>query len=68
MRDLAAEIATIEADKFTALLIAVLRRYEELFPGWEISTITLPKKENRNEMIDNTIELLQKMERWQTGG
>ena len=64
MRDLVKEIAEADADMLSPLLIALIRRYAELFPDWEISTITLPKTKNRNEMIDNTIELLQKMKHW----
>ncbi len=59
MFDLVEEIA--QADEVEKLLEAVLRRYAQLFPDWEVSTISLEKSSDRNEQLDRIIEMLQKM-------
>lgn len=61
MFDLAGEIAKADEVEVEELLKAVLRRYAELFPGWELSTISLQKSADPNEQIDRVIEVLQKM-------
>lgn len=38
-----------------------LERYNVCFPDWEVSTISVEKKENRNEQIDNVIRILERM-------
>lgn len=43
------------------LLDVVLRRYEELFPDWEISTVSVCKSYDRNEQLDRMIAVLQGM-------
>ena len=43
------------------VLSAVVLRYGELFPDWEISTISLKKSEDRNQQIDRMIQLLTQM-------
>ena len=43
------------------LLTAVLARYGELYPDWEISTISIRRAEDRAEQIDRTIRMLQRM-------
>ena len=37
---------------------AVLRRYSDLFPDWEIATVSINKKEDREEQLNNIIRLL----------
>ncbi len=61
MSDLVEEIARADETEINELIKAVLLRYEELFPGWELSTISLQKSSDRNEQIDQTIDFLQKM-------
>ena len=38
---------------------AVLRRYSDLFPDWEIATVSINKKEDREEQLNNIIRLLE---------
>ena len=40
---------------------AVLRRYHDLFPDWEIATISICKNLDRTEQINNIIQLLEKL-------
>ena len=61
MRDLVEEIAYAEKTEIEELLTAVLDRYAELFPDWEISTISLQKNSDRDAQLDSIIEMLQKM-------
>lgn len=49
------------ADKchIDAIIHALLCRYKELYPDWELHIVSLPKTPDRNEMIDSNIRLLQ---------
>ena len=40
---------------------AVVNRYGELFPDWEIGTFSIEKKRDRNEQIDRMIDFLEKL-------
>ncbi len=44
-----------------ALLKAVLARYDEAFPDWEVSVITIEKQRDRNAQIDGIIAVLNGM-------
>ena len=59
--NLVEEIAQAEGFEIEKLLKAVLQRYTELFPDWQLNTICLPKNSGRNEMIDRIIAILQNM-------
>lgn len=61
MFDLVEEIAQAEEMEMEALLDAVLQRYAQLYPDWEISTISLEKSSDKKEQIDRIIAMLQKM-------
>lgn len=61
MEKLEEAIANAEADQLGQILLAVIRRYAEVFPDWDISTIALPKDKARNQIIDNTIAFLKSM-------
>lgn len=61
MSDLMEKISQAQADELEALLRAVLHRYAELFPDWEISTISFQKTGDRNQQIDQYIALLTNM-------
>ena len=45
------------------LLDAVLKRYAQLYPDWEVCTISLEKTISHNEQLDRMIELLQNMKK-----
>ena len=61
MIDLINEIEYVDGNMIGSVLNAVLKRYNELFPEWEVSTISLHKCTDRNEQLDNMIMLLEKM-------
>ena len=61
MHDLVEGIAQANEEEIDTLLKAVLRRYAQLFPDWEVSTISLEKSSDRNEQLDRIIEMLQNM-------
>ena len=61
MFDLVEEIKQADGTEIEKLLKVVLQRYAVLYPGWEISTISLQKSADRNEQIDRMITMLQNM-------
>jgi hypothetical protein len=61
MENLIAQIARADGAQIEKLLNAVLRRYGELYPDWEVSTVTVEKTQNRSEQLDRIIALLEKM-------
>lgn len=58
MDKLLSRIAQANDMEIGDILAAVLRRYEELFPEWEVSTFSLKKETDRNRQIDETIRML----------
>ena len=61
MDDLLKKIAQADDMDVEKLLKAVLQRYGVLFPEWEVSVLSLQKNSDRNQQLDQTIALLQKM-------
>ena len=61
MENLIAQIGRADGAQIEKLLNAVLRRYGELYPDWEVSTVTVEKTQNRSEQLDLIIALLEKM-------
>lgn len=55
------EIARADSTEIEMLLKAVLERYGELYPDWEISTVSLQKSADTEEQLDRMIAMLQKM-------
>ena len=58
---IADKIAQADTLEIEMLLNAVLMRYAQLFPDWEICTISLQQDCDRNEQLDRIIDMLQKM-------
>ena len=54
-------ILAAEENELEEILRAVLRRYAEVFPNWEVSTISIDKTRDRNEQLDQLIAMAQKM-------
>ncbi len=54
-------IRTANAQSLEPILKALLSRYAEVFPQWEISVITLDKQKDRNDQIDAVIAVLENM-------
>ena len=61
MQELLDGIARADSEELNELLQAVIKRYAELFPDWDISTISIRKCGDRNEQLDGMIRLLEKM-------
>ena len=61
MENIYDEIAKVSAYDINDVLDAVLSRYSELFPGWDICTYSIEKTGSRNEQIDRTINFLEKL-------
>jgi hypothetical protein len=61
MHDLLAGIAQANETEISDLLQAVIRRYAQLFPEWELGTISIEKSGDRNAQIDQMILVLQSM-------
>ena len=61
MKTLTEQIAQLRDTEIGDVLSAVVLRYGELFPDWEISTISLKKSEDRNQQIDRMIQMLMQM-------
>lgn len=61
MDELLERIAQAREYEIADVLTAVLRRYGELFPDWEICTIAVNKNEDKVEQIDCIIDMLEKM-------
>ncbi len=52
-----------QAEDMEMIMKAVISRYEELFPDWEISTISIEKGKDRDAQLDQAIALLQSMKK-----
>ena len=61
MIDLVEEISKAKAEDLERLLFAVLNRYAELFPDWEVTTLSIQKTGDRNAQIDQHIQLLTRL-------
>ena len=58
MDDVFEKIRAANNPQIHELLDAVMDRYRELNPDWEISFLSLLRSGNTNEQIDRTIQLL----------
>lgn len=61
MDELLEKIAQADEYEVEELLKAILRRYAEVFPDWEVSTVSLHKGADRKEQIDRIIKMLESM-------
>ena len=61
MQNITENIARADAAQIGDLLDAVLKRYGELYPDWDICTFSLCKQEDRDQQIDAAIRILQRM-------
>ena len=54
-------IKNAKPEELEDIVQAVLVRYRELYPDWEIMFLSLDKKENMNDQLDSIIALLNNM-------
>ena len=59
--DFLKKVKKIEKNEIDQIMQAVLARYRELFPEWEVSIISFEKGSDRNADIDRMIAFLRKM-------
>lgn len=52
-------IKNVRDEDIPFLFKAVAQRYQEVFPDWSVTVITLKKTKDRNEQIDRIISNLQ---------
>ena len=55
------EISQARDFEIEEMMTALLKRYRELYPDWEVSVISLEKKDDRNRQIDEVIQFLEKL-------
>ena len=51
-------IDAVEQKDISVVFDAVLSRYKQLFPEWEMVFFTLDKTKNKNEQLDRIIDFL----------
>lgn len=61
MHDLIKEIAQVDDMEISDVLDAARKRYNELFPDWEVCTVSIEKSTDRNEQLERMIAMLQNM-------
>ena len=54
-------IKNIKPEEMSDVLMAVQRRFHELYPDWELIITTLEKNVDKNEQLDRIIALTEKM-------
>ena len=54
-------IKKAEPEELNDILLAVLARYREVFPNWEVMIVSLEKAGDKNEQMDRMIGLLENM-------
>jgi len=61
MKWLQARIRKLKADQIHQVLGWVTERYGELYPDWDITTVSLERKGNKNEQLSRMGALLENM-------
>ena len=61
MEEMRQKIAQADAEAVDTLLTAVLARYGELYPDWEVCTMSVRKDEDKAKQIDAIIRRLEYM-------
>lgn len=55
------EIEKVDSYEIRYVLEAVIERYNELFPDWEIGTFSIERCKDKNEQIDQIIAFFEKL-------
>ena len=61
MEEILQKIARADEAQASELLEAVLRRYAELYPDWDVGTISVQKSKDPKKQLDDTIRVLESM-------
>ena len=55
------QIKKAKPEELNDILQTVLTRYREVFPGWELITISLEEAVDKKEQLDRIIAMLENM-------
>ena len=55
------QIKKAKPEELNDILLAVMTRYREVYPDWEVMTVSLEKAGDKNEQLDRMIGLLENM-------
>ena len=55
------QIKKAKPEELNDILLAVMARYREVYPDWEVMTVSLEKAGDKNEPLDRMIGLLENM-------
>ena len=55
------QIKNAKPEEMSDIILAVLNRYNELFPDWQLQIITLERAVDKNEQIDRLIAAMEGM-------
>ena len=61
MPNLYDEIEKVDSYEIRYVLEAVIERYNQLFPDWEIGTFSVERNKDKNKQLEQIIELFKKM-------
>lgn len=61
MQDLLSEIMSADSEMLNQILDTAVRRFHILHPDWDLQTLSLPRGDDRNDLIDRTILLLENL-------
>ena len=59
MENIFDQIEMVDENMIPEVMVAVLERYNALFPDWHISTIAIEKERDRKAQIEASIRVLQ---------
>ena len=55
------QIKQAKPEELNDILLAVMERYREVYPDWELITISLEKAVDKNSQLDQIIAMLEAM-------
>ena len=55
------QIKQAKAEELNDILLAVTERYKEVYPDWEMITISLEKTVDKNAQLEQMISVLENM-------
>ena len=55
------KIKRLGPEEIQDILDALLTRYRELYPDWDVNIVSLEKRKTKNEQLDEMIALLESM-------
>ena len=59
MQELLEMMKEVKESEIQQVLDAVIKRYEQLYPDWTVSTVCVFRHADRNKQLEQTIRLLE---------